>query len=167
MTPCLRRNATGELVETTIHRISPTKATCKGWEFDWTRPERNGYEVYALRVKGSQAIQGMIAMRDDPDNLAINVDIVEAAPQNNPHNPMNTVGTKVYNGVGGHLFAQACKRSFEKNFGGYVYFKAKTDLIEYYRRILGAELINPRERLMLIEGKAALQLIQRYYGGGI
>jgi len=81
MAPCLRRNSTGELVETTFEKISPTKATCADWEFDWTRPERNGYDVYALYVKGERTIQGMIAMKDDPDNYAMKIDIVEAAPQ--------------------------------------------------------------------------------------
>ena len=166
MTPCLRKNSTGELVDTTVRSITPTRSTCKGWEFDWTKPERDGYQVFALRVKGEREIQGMIAMKDDPSNYAISVDIVEAAPQNNPHNPANVLGTKEYNGVGGHLFAEACRQSFEKGFDGYVYFIAKSNLIRHYEEILGAKLINPRDRVMLIETRAALALVQRYYGGG-
>ena len=166
MTPCLRKNSTGELVDTTVRSISPTKATCKGWEFDWTKPERDGYQVFALRVKGERTIQGMIAMKDDPGNYAMKIDIVESAPQNNPHNPLNTSGTKEYNGVGGHLFAEACRQSFEKGYGGFVHFVAKTNLIPHYAKTLGAVLINPRERVMAIDGPAALALVQRYYGGG-
>lgn len=165
MTPCLRKNATGELVDTTVNLISPTKATCKNWEFDWTRPERFGYSVYALRVKGEKTIQGMIAMKDDPKNYAINVDIAESAPQNNPHNPRNTTKTKEYNGVGGHLFAEACRQSFEKGYGGYVYFVAKTNLIRHYEDELGAELLDPGSRTMVIDGHAALDLVNKYYGG--
>ena len=52
MAPYLRRNNTGELVETMVRRISPTRASTREWEFDWTKPERGGYEVYALYVKG-------------------------------------------------------------------------------------------------------------------
>ena len=166
MTSFLRKNLTGELVDTTVQSISPTKATCKGWEFDWTKPERDGYQVFALRVKGEIKIQGMIALKDDPGNYAINVDIVEAAPQNNPHNPANVSGVKEYSGVGGHLFAEACRQSFEKGFDGYVYFTAKSKLIRHYEEALGAKLINPRDRVMLIESRAALTLVQRYYGGG-
>lgn len=166
MTPRLRKNSTGELVDTTVRSISPTRATCKGWEFDWTKPERDGYQVFALYVKGERKIQGMIALKDDPGNYAINVDIVEAAPQNNPHNSANASGTKEYIGVGGHLFAEACRQSFEKGFDGYVYFTAKSNLIRHYEEILGAKLINPRDRVMLIESRAALALVQRYYGGG-
>jgi len=166
MTPCLRKNSTGELVDTTVRSISPTRATCKGWEFDWTKPERDGYQVFALRVKGERKIQGMIAMKDDPGNYAMKIDIVEAAPQNNPHNPLNTSGTKEYNGVGGHLFAEACRQSFEKGYGGFVHFVAKTNLIPHYAKTLGAELLNSRDRIMAIDGPAALALVKRYYGGG-
>lgn len=164
-TPCLRRAETGELVDTTIRKISPTKAACKGWEFDWTAPGRKGYDVYALRIKGDRAIQGMIALKDEPHNYAIHVDIVESAPWNNTHNALNTNNTKLYVGVGGHLFAEACKQSIDKGYGGYVYFTAKTNLIAHYEEMLGAELINARERIMIINGEAALRLVQRYFGG--
>ena len=164
--PCLRRNSTGEWVETTVKRISPTRATCTDWEFDWTRPERNGYDVYALYVKGENAIQGMIAMKDDHANLAVNVDIVEAAPNNNPHNSVNKQHTKEYNGVGAHLFAEACRQSLDKGFDGFVSFTAKSNLIDHYEEALGAKLINPRDRVMLIETRAAQALVECYYGGG-
>ena len=166
MTPSIRRNSTGELLETTFRKISPTRTTCTGWEFDWTRPERNGYDVYALYIKGEKIIQGMIALKDDPDNYAIKIDIVEAAPHNNPHNRLNTSGIKTYNGVGGHLFAEACRQSFEKGYGGFVHFIAKSNLIHHYAEALGAELLNPRSHVMAIDSQAALTLVKRYYGGG-
>ena len=161
----LRKYSTGELVETSIRQISPTKTTCKGWEFDWTKPERDGYMVFALRVKGDRRIQGMIAMKEDPANYAMKIDIVEAAPHNSPHNPANTSGTKEYSEVGGHLFAEACRQSFEKGYDGFVHFIAKTNLIKHYSESLGAELLNPRERLMAIPSQAAAYLVDRYYGG--
>ena len=166
MAPFLRKNSTGELVDATIQRISPTRATGKGWEFDWTRPERNGYDVYALRVKGERTIQGMIAMKDDPANFGVKIDIVEAAPRNNPHNRLNISGTKAYNGVGGLLFAEACRRSFEMGYGGFVHFIAKSKLVAHYQTELGAVLLDSRQRLMAIDGQAAAALVRRYYGGG-
>ena len=108
----------------------------------------------------------MIAIKDDPDNYAMKIDIVEAAPQNNPHNQLNTSGIKAYNGVGGHLFAEACRQSFEKGYGGFVHFIAKSNLIHHYAETLGAELLNPKSRIMAIDGQAALALVKRYYGGG-
>jgi len=105
----------------------------------------------------------MIALKPVKENLAIEVDIVEAAPFNNPHHK-NFV-RKEYNGVGAHLFEEAVKQSYEAGFGGVVYFKAKSDLIEHYKKKLGAKLINPRQRTMVIDEQAAKRLYERYYGG--
>ena len=156
---------TGELVSVHFRQIKPTKATCKGWEFDWTKPPRNGFDVYALCRDSDNSVQGMIAMRDDPANDAIEIDIVEAAPQNNPHNKENRSGQKMYSGIGELLFAEACRQSGEKDHKGYVYFTAKTNLVEYYQRVLGADLLLPGTRLMAIDIKAAQGLIDRFYGG--
>lgn len=164
--PRLQKNPNGALVEASIRRISPTRTTGKGWEFDWTRPEQDGFDVYALYVKGELAIQGLIAMKDDPANYAVKINIVEAAPQNNPHNPTNPFGIKAYNGVGGLLFAEACRRSFEKGYDGFVYFIAKTNLIAYYQNELGAVLLDPKQRIMAIDTPAAAALVRQYYGGG-
>ena len=70
---------------------------------------------------------------------------------------------KEYSGIGGHLFAEAVKESMEQGFDGYVYFKAKTDLIEHYQKELGAVLINPRERIMAIDERSAKVLYDKYY----
>lgn len=165
LTPCLRRTSTNQPVKTTVERISPTRTDTAGWEFDWTKPERNGFQVYALKANGDSRVQGMIALRNEPTNNAVYVDIVEAAPHNSLHNPMNTQHTKVYSGVGGHLFAEAARQSYEQGYGGYVYFRAKTHLIEYYQEQLGAQIINVKERTMAIDEVAAKKLIERYFGG--
>lgn len=164
LTPCLRRASDGQLVETTINKYNPTKASTKYWQFDWTKPQKSGYDVYALRVKGNNTVQGLIAFKPEPSNRAIRVDIIEAAPHNNKHNPINTSKTKEYSGVGGHLFAEACKKSMEAGYGGYVYFKSKTNLMEYYQTELGATIIDPKSRIMAIDESASVKLIQRYYG---
>ena len=62
-----------------------------------------------------------------------------------------------YEGVGGNLFAFACKKSKDMGFGGYVGFVAKTSLIDYYRKALGAELSNGQR--MYIEKESAEKLI--------
>lgn len=105
-------------------------------------------------------------MKDDPVNYGVKIDIVKAAPQNNPHNPTNTCGSKEYTGVGGNLFAEACRRSFEKGYGGFVHFIAKSNLVKHYQTELGAVLLDPKQRLMAIDGQAAAALVRQYYGGG-
>lgn len=163
LTPCLRRLRDNQIVDTGVFKISPTKEEFTDWEFDWTVPEKNGYSVYEIKAEGDYRTQGMVALKKDKSNYAIHVDIVEAAPFNSPHNK-NFV-KKEYSGVGGHLFAEAVKQSYEAGFDGAVFFTAKTDLIEYYQKELGAVLVNPRQRTMFIDEEAAKKLYERYYGG--
>lgn len=163
LTPCLRRMSDGKIVQTKFVEIKPTKKDFKDWEFDWTIPIKDGYSVYGLMAEGDKRIQGLIAMKPNARNYAYQIDIVEAAPFNNPHNPK--FKKKEYNGVGGHLFAEAVRKSLEEGFGGAVFFTAKSDLIDYYIKELGAELTNPRLRLMFIDEDAAIKLYNRYYGG--
>ena len=162
LTPCLRKVSTGQLVETTVSKISPTKKDFAKWQFDWTAPEKEGYTVYALRVKGQKAVQGLVATKEMFGY--IEVGWAEAAPQNNPYNKLYFSGQKEYNGVGGHLFAEACKQSYDKGYGGVIGFIAKTNLIEYYKKEFGAHVIFGQS--MSIESKEAVALILKYYGGG-
>lgn len=69
---------------------------------------------------------------------------------------------KDYKGVGAHLFAYACKRSFEDGYDGFVYFIAKSRLISYYSEALGA-IQTGRSSMMIIDASAARKLVQKYY----
>lgn len=162
LTPCLRRISDGKIVNTIIEEINPNKKEFKDWEFDWTIPPKNGNSIYALRVEGDNRIQGMIATKPDyKDYKAVIVDIVESAPFNNPHNKYYI--KKEYTGVGGHLFAFAVKQSYEFGLSGVVIFRSKTNIISHYEKELGAILINPKERLMMIDEYEARRLYERYY----
>ena len=161
LTPCLRRLSDNKIINTTVYDISPKAKDFKDWEFDWTIPKKNGFIVRAIKADGDDRIQGLVALKPDKRNSAVLVDIVEAAPFNNPHNKLFI--SKEYSGVGGHLFAEAVRESYKQGFEGYVYFRAKSDLIEHYQNELGAVLINPRERILAIEERSAKKLYDRYY----
>lgn len=163
LTPCLRRLSDGAIVETEFVEVHPKKKSdFPGWEFNWSKPEKEGCSVYALKAKGDDRIQGLVAMRSDPKNNAYFINIVEAAPFNNKHN--KSFIKKEYEGVGGHLFAEAARRSKEEGFGGAVWFAAKTNLIEHYISELGAEVTNRLFGYMKIEGESSENLIKKYYG---
>lgn len=164
LTPCLINAKTGEIIQTSIEQIHPNKSDFKDWEFDWSKPESKGYSVYALKAEGDSRIQGLIATKSDPINYAINIDIVESAPHNNTHNKNNVGGKKEYEGVGGHLFAEACRQSKEAGYDGYVFFDAKNNLIPHYQSKLGAMQIGSSQR-MIIDETSAQKLIDKYYGG--
>lgn len=159
LTPCLRRVSDGQIVETRLEKIHPKKSNFNEWEFDWTIPEKEGYSVFALYANGDKNVQGLLATRIEKGY--VDLSLVEASPENSPHNP-HFPGKKKYEGVGGHLFAEACKQSVESGNDGYVAFTAKTSLINHYQNVLGATVIYGQR--MQIDEEAASALIQKYFG---
>ena len=157
ITNCLEIRESGEVVETYYveekRRIK--KTDCKGWKFDWTQPQKNGYHVFTLYVKGKYQVQGRIAVKIDGG--VGDIDIVETAPHNYGHKG-------IYSGVGAHLFAIACKYSLDHGCDGFVAFTAKSTLIDYYHEKLGAQLIAGRR--MYINDVVAKDLIARYLKEG-
>lgn len=131
------------------------------WEFDWKTEALNGYTVMSLKAEGDERVQGLLAFKDTPENQSVFVDLVESAPHNSAHN--NNVSGKEYNGVGAHLFAEAVKKSYELGYNGFIDFFAKTNLVEYYRKELGAKLVAGNQH-MVIDEEAARGLYERYYG---
>ena len=75
--------------------------------------------------------------------------------------PFNRGENKVYLGVAGNLVAFACKLSFQRGHEGNIAFVSKTQLIEHYVKTLGA--VHFGGRLIIIETKAAIKLINRYF----
>lgn len=75
--------------------------------------------------------------------------------------PFNIGRSKLYEGVAGNLVAYACKVSFQKGFGGFVAFTAKSKLIEHYEKTLGA--YHFKNQRMIIETNAAKILVEKYF----
>jgi len=120
------------------------------WKFEHKQPER---EVYKLTILGnSSVIQGLICIEVKSDHVYMH--LVENAP-------FNKGKAKMYAGVAGNLVAFACRLSFQRGHEGNVSFLSKSQLIEHYEKTLGA--IHFGGRVMIIETKAALKLIDRYF----
>lgn len=164
LTDCLLCSEDGKLHDTEYRLVSKTiskrdaaELKAEGWNFDWSIPHKNGYEVYELLLKDDDEVQGMIALKHIRDQYYTHVDIVEAAPHN--------IGKSgKYKGVGAHLFAIACKLSWEVGNEGYVQFTAKSDLVEHYRQTLNAMSID--WHTMYIDSYGAIALIKRYFKEG-
>ena len=75
--------------------------------------------------------------------------------------PFNKGKTKMYAGIAGNLVAFACRVSFQRGHEGNVSFLSKSQLIDHYEKTLGA--IHFGGRVMIIETKAAIKLIDRYF----
>lgn len=122
--------------------------------FDWSVPHSNGYEVYELLLKGTEERQDLMALKHVRDQLYTHVDLVESAPSNKGSNG-------IYQGFGAHLFAIACKLSWDVGNEGFVQFKAKTNLVKHYQETLNAKNID--EQNMYIDSYASINLIRKYF----
>ncbi len=125
------------------------------WSFDWLAEfKKPRHDVFKL-VIGSEPkrIQGLLSLSDGGDNIIVN--LVENAY-------FNIGKSKIYEGVGGNLFAFACKNSFEHGYDGFVSFLAKTNLVPHYEQSLGAKRIGSSTR-MIIETEAAFALARQYF----
>jgi hypothetical protein len=106
-----------------------------------------------LTIKNnSTIIQGLICLEVKTDNVYMH--LVENAP-------FNKGKSKMYAGVAGNLISFACKLSFQRGYEGNVPFISKTQLIEHYQKSLGA--VHFGGRVMIIETKSGLQLIDNYF----
>ena len=159
LTNCLVDSETGEEFDTEFKEIAMDSAMAKrlekqGWRFDWSIPARAGYSIYALYIKGYKEIQGLIALKHIIKEYYTFVDLLESAPYNIGHKGK-------YKGVGAHLFAIACKLSWEAGNEGYGQFIAKTNLIKHYAESVGAKLIENQS--MYIDSYNSLKPIKKYF----
>ena len=160
ITSCLRERATGRDIETEFSQASAADVAHlrkDGWKFDWRRELASGRYVFKLILENDTAIQGLVSMERDCENLFVFVHLAESAPDN--------VGDEgKMKGVGAHLFAIAAQLSMESGFDGFVSFESKTALIEHYREALGAVRIGSSAR-MYLNTESAERLIEKYMHG--
>ena len=139
------------LKSTDLKNVSKKKNWLFDWNYEFKQPERDVYKLTI--VNNSNIIQGLVCLEVKEDHVFMH--LVESSPYNKGKN-------KVYAGVlPGNLVAFACKLSFQRGHFGNVSFVSKTQLIEHYKKSLGA--IHFGGRLMIIETKSALQLINKYF----
>lgn len=159
-TPCLRDTRTGAIVDTFYSKAEDQELTGlkkKGWIFNWRHPSLKQSEIYKLTLRDGAEIQGLIALEPHPRDLAYHISLAESAPHNKGQE-------KLFEGVGGHLFAIAAKKSYDAGYGGFIYFEAKSQkLAEYYSEKFGAILMGrPHTYSMIIDEEAAIKLLNSY-----
>ena len=125
-----------------------------GWKFNWKKECKNPRrEIFRLHLReDASMLLGLISLEIKDDH--VHVHLAESSPQN--------IGKeKQYLGIGGNLFAFACKISYENGFDGVIAFYAKTKLIKHYSVTLGAVLLSNQR--MIIPEKNAYFLFSKYY----
>ena len=158
LTNSIENVVTGDSFATDISVLTnhdlKTVSKTNGWLFNWKEefkdPHRDTYKLTI--VNNSAIIQGLISLEIKSDHVYMH--LIENAP-------FNKGKGKVYEGVAGNLVAFACKLSFQRGHQGNVSFLSKTQLIKHYQTKLGA--FHFGGRVMIIETKAALQLINKYF----
>ena len=142
LTPCLIDNRTGEVVPTEVIKIGRKSFLSKynkktGWYVNWAKLADEN-EIYALVLRGTVDIQGLIAVKPVVDFQAVFITWMCTAPSNNS---LITTEPK-YAGVGGHLFAIATDLSVKMEFGGTITgYAANADLASHYQEKFNAEVI--------------------------
>jgi hypothetical protein len=158
LTNSIENVTTGDNFQTEVSLLTTSDlkaiSTKNNWMFDWKtefkQPER---EVYKLTIAGNTSIiQGLMSIEIKSDHIYLH--LVENAP-------FNKGNSKVYAGVPGNLVAFACRLSFQRGHEGNVSFLSKSQLIEHYEQTLGA--FHFGGRIMIIETRAALKLIDTYF----
>lgn len=164
LTPCLKDERTGAILETEVIRIKRASFlknynSHTGWYTNWAKLLKEN-EVYALVLKGTVDIQGLVAICPNPDMQAVFVTWMCAAPVNNKQ----LVEQKKYLGVGGHLFAIAAKKSIDWGFGGALTgFAANMELVRHYSEVFYAEHIGMlHEYQIFIDEESAQKLVEVY-----
>ncbi len=153
ITPCLEHRVTHEFVNTFYKELKTpiSHNQYSDWAFDWAKTQRDGYRVFQLFDMKKSELQGMISMR--VERGFVHVDIAESAPHNRGVE-------REYFGAGAHLFAIACKVSFDNNCDGFVDWMTKTDLLKHYIDNLGAKIIEGRH--LYLDTDAARRLVDVY-----
>lgn len=158
LTNSIENVVTGDSFATEISVLGKTELNLvskkNGWLFNWRdefkEPARDIYKLTI--VNNPTIIQGLVSL--EVREYHVYMHLVESAP-------FNKGKAKVYSGVPGNLVAFCCKLSFQRGHEGNVSFISKTQLIDHYEKTLGA--FHFGGRLMIIETKAALRLIDRYF----
>lgn len=164
LTPCLKDNMTGAIIETEVIRIKRISFlknynSKTGWYTNWADLLKEN-EVYALVLKGTVDIQGLVALYPNQDMRAVFLTWMCAAPINNKQ-----LGSEPrYAGVGGHLFAIAAQRSIDYGFGGALTgFAANMELVKHYCAAFRAEHIGMlHEYQIFIDENPAQELVEVY-----
>lgn len=133
LTPCLKNTTTGEIFETEFVRFKRKSLLSKynkktGWYVNWSKFD-DAIEIYALLLKGTFDVQGLIALENRKGDGAIHVVWACTAPENN----LWKYGAQNYKGVGGHLLSYAGQKSLDAGYGGVIYGEAvDEELFNYY-----------------------------------
>jgi len=123
------------------------------FEFDWEKEKVNHvFKVMEVSEAEDSEILGLISLIDIAEEFRVHINLIENSNDNKGKN-------KSVDRIAGCLLAFAVQVAFENGYSGFVSLVPKTDLIEMYKNKYG---FSQYGRQLAIEGRAAIQLVQKY-----
>lgn len=117
-------------------------------------------EIYALVLKGTVDIQGLIALTDDEQSNAVYINWACTSPENNVWRN----GSKLYEGVGGHLLAIAINISEQRGHGGCVHAIAMDkEILQHYAEVFDAIVVGILHPFHFVIEEESAKKIQEVY----
>jgi hypothetical protein len=96
--------------------------------FNWLKEIHN--PIYGLRLIDSKEIVGLMALKDIPKELSLEIVLLESSKS-------NLGKDKLLDRIAGCLIAWACDAAFTKGYSGFVTLTPKTLLIAHYQQRYG------------------------------
>jgi hypothetical protein len=96
--------------------------------FNWLKETQN--PIYGLRLIDSKEVVGLMALRDIPKELSLEIVLLESSKS-------NLGKDKILDRIAGCLIAYACAEAFTKRYEGFVCLTPKTVLFQYYQKKYG------------------------------
>ncbi len=96
--------------------------------FNWLKEIHN--PIYGLRLMESQEIVGLMALKDIPKELSLEIVLLESSKS-------NLGKDKILDRIAGCLIAWACDYSFAKGYDGFIALTPKTLLVAHYQKRYG------------------------------
>ncbi|MGB1205234.1 MAG: hypothetical protein ACPG5B_06285 [Chitinophagales bacterium] len=124
----------------------------KQFDFEWSKEQFNHVFKLVRANSNTNEILGLISLIDIPKELRIYVSLLESSKNNRGKH-------KKVDKIAGCLLAFATQVSFEKGYLGFISLIPKTALIKLYVEKYGFSRYG---RQLAIEGKASVNLIQKY-----
>ena len=161
---CLLNAETGERKETVVFKIESRNYLKKfqetnGWHINWNEIPQD-IEVYALALKDTNEIEGLVGIRNDTMSNAAYLHWACTAPWNNRHD----MGKQKYLGVGGHLFAIAADKSIQWGYGGVMHgFAANQELLAHYIEVFHAEYLGMLHQYQFFIGEEQARSLLEVY----
>lgn len=165
LTPCLKDTVSGDMIETEVVRITRKSYLSKfnkktGWYINWSKLPSE-VEIYALVLKGTIDVQGLIGITND---IVANAAYIHWACTA-PHNNIWEYGSQRYRGVGGHLLAIAAQKSQEWMHEGVFHADAMDNKIlnHYIHEFDAWAMPLPGHPLHFVVEESASQKLQEVY----